>query len=94
MKPFVIWFVPPSRKLLSHISKYSTQHTFCIINQNSKSFLSVNVHYNEFEMAWKIVFTANIWQHKYRIQNQMGYLYKHLIINNDKTGLNKEIKLL
>ena len=23
----------------------------------------------------------------------MGHLYKHLIINNDKTGLNTEIKL-
>jgi len=84
MKPLVIWCVPPSHKLLYHTSKYSTWHTFCTINQNSKSFLSVNVHHNEFYIAWKIVFTANIWQHKYCIQNQMGNFYIHLIINNDK----------
>jgi hypothetical protein len=42
------------------------------------------MHHNEFEMAWKIVFTSNIWQHKYHIQNQMGYSYIHLNINNDK----------
>jgi hypothetical protein len=44
----------------------------------------VNVHHNKFEIAWKIVFTANIWQHKYHIQKQMGYFYIHLIINNEK----------